>query len=267
MTSEACLVDSHCHLDRLQGADEAGAVDTYLDAARENGVGHCLCVSIDMDNVHDVLAMARHYPDVSASVGLHPNETEGPEPDEERLMELARDPEAVAIGETGLDYFRNEGDDMGWQQARFHRHIAVARELNKPLIIHTRAAAKDTMAILEGDEARDCGGIMHCFAEDWETARRALDIGFHISFSGIVTFKNATDLKEVARKVPMDRMLVETDAPYLAPVPHRGKPNQPAWVRHVGEYLAELRDMEYAALAEQTTTNFRRLFPTTRPTA
>lgn len=263
--SDPVLVDSHCHLDRLQGAEEPGAIADYLAAAGAEGVGHCLCVSIDMENVHAVTALAREHANVSASVGVHPNEPVGSlEPGEETLAELARGEEVIAIGETGLDYFRTQDDDMGWQQARFHRHIDVARELDKPLIIHTRAAAADTMAILEGSGARDCGGIMHCFAEDWEVARRALDIGFHISFSGIVTFRNAEALKDVARKVPLDRMLVETDAPYLAPVPHRGKPNQPAWVRHVASHIAELRGMEYAALAEQTTDNFRALFPSVR---
>lgn len=262
--TEPTLVDSHCHLDRLEGADQPGAVAQYLADARENGVGHVLCVSIDMGNVHDVLAIAREHEGVSASAGVHPNEEPDPatEPDAATLRDLALDPVVVAVGETGLDYFRSgEDEDMEWQRERFRRHIGVAREVGKPLIIHTRAAAEDTLTILREEGAQECGAVMHCFAEDRDVARRALDMGFYISLAGIVTFKNAVELKEVAKMVPEDRLLVETDAPYLAPVPNRGKPNRPAWVRHTAEHVAELRGTSLEALAATTTANFHRLFP------
>jgi len=186
--------------------------------------------------------------------------TEGHEPDLDEIIERADDPVIVAVGETGLDYHWNEGD-LAWQHQRFARHIEAARKVNKPLVIHTRSAAEDTMSKLENENARDAGGVMHCFAENWDIAKRALDIGFYISFSGIVTFKSAREVQEVARKAPLDRILVETDAPFLAPVPFRGKQNQPAYVRHTAEYVAGLREMSLEDLAEATTANFYSLFP------
>ena len=253
------LVDSHCHLDRLDLAGYDGDLDRALQAARDNGVGHFLCVSIGMDNFPEVLRIAREHDDVSASVGVHPNEHEGKDPDVETLVKLAADPEVVAIGETGLDYFRSEGD-LEWQRDRFRRHIAAAKRTGKPLIIHMREATEDTLRILREEGADEVGGVMHCFVEDWDTAKAAMDLDFHISFSGIVTFNSARALQEVARKLPAERMLVETDSPYLAPVPNRGKPNQPAWARHVAEFIAELRNAPLEQVAEVTTENYFRLF-------
>lgn len=228
--------------------------------ATDNDVGYFLCVSVNLEDYPQVNALAKSYKNVFASVGVHPNETEGRDPDETELTKMASDANVVAIGETGLDYFRSTGD-LGWQHKRFRQHIRAAIKSSKPLIIHTRDAASDTIKIMKQEGADECGGVMHCFAEDWEVARQALDLGFYISFSGIVTFNSAKELKEVAKKVPEDRMLVETDSPYLAPAPHRGKTNEPAYVRHVAECIAELRDTSYEKIAELTTNNFFRLFP------
>ena len=253
------LVDSHCHLDRLDLRPYDGQLDKALTYANEVGVGHMLCVSINMDNFEAVKNTAKHYDFVSASVGVHPNETEGHDPSADELINLADDKDIVAIGETGLDYFRSEGD-LTWQHDRFRNHIAASRETKKPLIIHMRDATDDTLRILKEEKADEVGGVMHCFVEDWETAQKALDLNFYISFSGIVTFKNAVDLQEVARKVPQDKMLVETDSPYLAPVPFRGKSNQPAYVVQVAEKVAELRETSIAQVAEITTKNYFNLF-------
>lgn len=250
------LVDSHCHINFPDFADR---MPDILQNAADNQVGHMLCIATSWENREEVLALARAHAPISASVGVHPTTEGGYEPSVAELLEAAAAPEIVAIGETGLDYFRSEGD-LTWQHERFHRHIEVARTSNKPLIIHTRAAAADTMDTLRDHKAVECGGVMHCFAEDWDIARQALDIGFYISFSGIVTFKSAKAVQEVAKKVPLDRILVETDAPYLAPVPHRGKMNEPAFVRHTAEYVAELRGISLEELAEATTGNFYNLF-------
>lgn len=212
-----------------------------------------------MENIPAVCAIAERYPNVYASVGVHPNEQGREEPTVERLVVLTADPKVIAIGETGLDYYRSEGD-LSWQHARFRAHIAAAREAKKPLIVHSRDARKDTLRLLREEGADEVGGIMHCFVEDWETAERAMELGFYISFSGIVTFRTALELKEVARRVPADRLLVETDSPYLAPVPYRGKSNVPGYVRHVAEHIAELRGETLEHIAEQTTANFFRLF-------
>ncbi len=248
------LTDSHCHLDRLDGD-----LDEVLSQARDAGVGSFLCVSINMENVQEVINIAHRYPQVFASVGVHPNEQQGREPELEELLALADDPEVIAIGETGLDYFHSKGD-LGWQQERFRRHISAAKISGKPLIIHTRDAAEDTLRIMLEERAGEAGGVMHCFTGDWETAARAMEMGFYISFSGIITFNSATELREVARLVPADRLLVETDSPYLAPVPYRGKPNQPAYVRQIAERLAELRETSLEDIAQITTGNFRTLF-------
>jgi len=260
------LVDSHCHLDRLQLDPWNGELGGALDHAAEQGVGFYLCVAIDLEHYPDILAMARADDRVAVSVGVHPNEQGGHDPSVEELIALADEAQVVAIGETGLDYFRSEaasGDDDGleWQRQRFRTHIAAARATGKPLIIHMREATEDTLRILKEEGADQVGGVMHCFVEDWDVAQRALDLNFDISFSGIVTFNSAKALKEVARKIPASRMLVETDSPYLAPVPHRGKPNQPAYVRHVAECIAELRDSSWQAVAEITSENFFRRFP------
>ena len=253
------LVDSHCHLDMLDLAPFGGSIDGVLAAAQEQGVEDFLCVSINMEDYPAMLKIAETHQQVMASVGLHPNERGGHEPETDELVELARHPKVVAIGETGLDYFRSEGD-LEWQRDRFRRHIAAARQAGKPLIIHSRDAKEDTLKILDEEHATEAGGVMHCFTGDWDMARRAMDLNFYISFSGIVTFKSAQELQEVALKMPADRMLVETDCPYLAPVPHRGKPNQPAFVRHVAEFIAELRGESCEQVAEVTTRNFETLF-------
>ncbi|TDY02892.1 TatD family hydrolase [Thiohalophilus thiocyanatoxydans] len=253
------LVDSHCHLDRLDLEPFDGKLEGALQNAREHGVEHMLCVCINMENRTEVLDVARQYDFISASVGVHPNEDEGHDPEVDELVELAADENIVAIGETGLDYFRSEGD-LQWQRDRFRRHIAAAKQSDKPLIIHMRDATDDTLRVMQEEGADEIGGVMHCFVEDWETAKKALDLNFHISFSGIVTFKNAKALQEVAKNVPADRYLVETDSPYLAPVPYRGKSNQPAWTRHVAEFIAELRGTEVETIAEQTTHNYFELF-------
>lgn len=253
------LVDSHCHLDRLDLAPYGGRLEGALDNAREHGVGHMLCVCIDMEHFPDVLTPAQQHDNIYASVGVHPNEREGMEPDVALLVDKAAEPKVIAIGETGLDYFRSEGE-LEWQRERFRTHIAASKQSGKPLIIHMREATEDTLRIMREESAGDAGGVMHCFAEDWEAARAALDLDFYISFSGIVTFKNATQLKDVARRVPLERMLVETDSPYLAPTPFRGKSNQPAYVKYVAEHIAELRNMSFEAIAEATTENFFRLF-------
>lgn len=206
-----------------------------------------------------MLDIVEAHEQVSASVGLHPNEQDGHDPDIEELLAHAQHPGVIAIGETGLDYFRSEGD-LEWQRDRFRRHIAAARRCGKPLIIHSRDAKEDTLSILAEESASEVGGVMHCFTGDWDMAQRAMELNFYISFSGIVTFKTAQVLQEVAGKMPADRMLVETDCPYLAPVPHRGKPNQPAYVRHVAEFIAELRGETYEQVASVTTDNFRTLF-------
>ena len=255
------LVDSHCHLDRLDLTPFGGSMDAVLEAAQAQGVGHLLCVSIDMESYPAVHALAQRYAQVSASVGVHPAHREGREPDVGELVRLAADGEVVAIGETGLDYFRSNGD-LEWQRDRFRHHIAAAKQVGKPLIIHMRDATRDTLRILREEGADAVGGVMHCFVEDWATAQAAMELNFYISFSGIVTFRNAVELKQVAARMPADRILVETDAPYLAPVPHRGMSNQPAWVRHVAEHIAELRGTSLEAVAQTTTENYRRLFGT-----
>lgn len=255
------LVDSHCHLDRLDLSPFDGQLDGALENARQHGVGHMLCVCIDLEHFADVLTPAREHDNIFASVGVHPNEREGQEPDVATLVDLASDPNVIAIGETGLDYFRCEGD-LDWQRDRFCIHIAAARQTGKPLIIHMREATVDTLRLMREESAGDVGGVMHCFAEDWAAAKAALDMDFYISFSGIVTFNSAKTLKEVAKQVPLERILVETDSPYLAPTPYRGKSNQPAYVKYVAEHIAVLRGTSLEAISEATTENFFRLFKT-----
>jgi len=250
------LVDSHCHLDF---PDLANDIDGVLKRMRDNDVVHAVCIGVTLENWPRVRAIAEAQPALSMTVGVHPDEREAREPETEELVTLATTPKVVAIGETGLDYYRATGD-LEWQRQRFRTHIRAARVSGKPLVIHTRAASADTLAIMRTERADEVGGVMHCFTETMEVAEAALDLGFHISFSGIVTFKNATELKNVAKKVPLDRILVETDSPYLAPVPHRGKRNEPSYVRHVAEYLAQLRGISLTELAASTTENFQRLF-------
>ncbi len=250
------LVDSHCHLDF---PDLASNLDELLAKMRDNEVSHALCVSVNLQDFPRVLALAEAYSNLFASVGVHPDYENLAEPQAAQLAALAAHPRVVAIGETGLDYFRLKGD-LEWQRERFRQHIRAARQCNKPLIIHTREAAEDTLRIMAEEGADSVGGVMHCFTESWEVAQRAMEMNFYISFSGIVTFKKAVSLKEIARRIPLERMLVETDSPYLAPVPHRGKMNQPAFVRHVAEEIAELRGITVNEVATATTRNFFKLF-------
>ena len=255
------LIDSHCHLDMLKLDGDAAGLDGVLAEAARMGVSHMLCVSVTLADYPTMRDLVADKANVSVSVGVHPCYRESHDPEPEALAAIAKRDGCVAIGETGLDYFHFEADaDRHWQRERFRRHIAAARACRRPLIVHTRQARRDTLQILREENARDARGVMHCFAEDWETAEAALDLGFYISFSGIVTFKNAVELQAVARQVPADRMLVETDAPYLAPVPKRGRPNRPAWVRHTAECLATLRGESLESVAAQTTANYQALF-------
>ena len=249
------LVDSHCHIDFPELAAD---IEGVLARMAANEVTHALCVSVSLDDFPRVHALAREHANIFASAGVHPDHT-GAEPTEAELRSAGSADKVVAIGETGLDYYRASGD-LEPQRSRFRRHIRVARELKKPLIIHCRQAADDLLRIMAEEGARDVGGVMHCFTESWEVAARAMEMDFRISFSGIVTFRNAAPLREVAVRVPLDRTLVETDSPYLAPVPHRGKTNEPSYVRHVAAALAELRGLPLSEIAAATSANFFRLF-------
>ena len=250
------LVDSHCHIDF---PDYDGKMDALRLAMQENGVSHALCVSVNLPDWPRVMALAERYDNFFASVGVHPDHAEGESLGEEALLQRAAHPKVVAIGETGLDYFRLTGD-LDWQRERFRTHIRAAKRCGKPLIIHTRSAAEDTLRIMREEGAEQVGGVMHCFTESQDVAQASVEMGFMISFSGIVTFRNAEPLRQVAKWVPADSLLVETDAPYLAPVPMRGKVNQPAWVRHVAECVAQVRGVALPQLAAETSANFARLF-------
>lgn len=254
------LIDSHCHLDRLDLKPYARDFGRFMEHVRREGITHMLCVGINLETFPRMRAMAEPYPDeISVSVGVHPNECKRVEISADKLLEYGRDERVVAIGETGLDYFRNEGD-LDWQRARFRQHIQVARALRKPLIVHSRSAKEDTLKIWAEEGAAEVGGVLHCFAEDWDMARRALDMNLYVSFSGIVTFPNAQAIQEVACRVPEDRFLIETDSPYLAPVPFRGKPNYPYFVRYVAEKIAKLRGVSSERVAEVSACNFHALF-------
>ncbi|MDB5925027.1 MAG: hydrolase, TatD family [Betaproteobacteria bacterium] len=255
------LVDSHCHLDFPELVEDIAGV---LADMKQRDVSHALCVSVTLEDFPKVRALAEQHANLYASVGTHPDYPDHPVVTPEELVRLAEHPKVVAIGETGLDYYRLTGD-LEWQRERFRAHIRASKTSGKPLIIHTRSAAADTLRVMREERADEAGGVMHCFTETWETAQAALELGFHISFSGIVTFKNAGALKEVARLVPLDRLLVETDSPYLAPVPYRGKVNRPGWVRYVAEEIARLRGISLEALAAATSSNFFRLFKITDP--
>ena len=254
------FVDSHCHIDF---PELAGRLPEILEKMRANEVSEALCVSVTLPEFPGVLALAEAHPNIYASVGVHPDYEDTQEPSVAELVRLAQHPRIVAIGETGLDYYRLQGD-LEWQRERFRVHIRASRESGKPLIIHTRSASDDTLRLMReekaGTDAGGVAGVMHCFTESQQVAEAAMDMGFYISFSGIVTFKNAKELQAVARAVPLERMLIETDSPYLAPVPMRGKTNEPGFVRHVGEFLADLKEVPLATLAEVTTRNFRTLF-------
>ncbi|WP_462171752.1 TatD family hydrolase [Pseudoalteromonas xiamenensis] len=252
------IVDSHCHLDRLDWEKLGVSLDEVLDNARAKQVEHFLCVSVTLDQFPTMLERILPYKDVSASCGVHPLDQKF-ELDKEKLIALASHEKVVAIGETGLDYYYSQ-DTKQVQQDSFVGHIEVANQLDKPVIIHTRDARNDTIALMKAHNASQCGGVLHCFTEDLDMAKRALDLGFYISISGIVTFKNAKELQEVVKYLPLDRLLIETDSPYLAPVPHRGKTNQPAYVQDVAYFIADLKGLSYQALAEATTNNFYSLF-------
>ncbi len=255
------LIDSHCHLDRLDLSAYDNDLNKALDFARSRGVGHMLCVGITMDKFADVLNIAEANEDISCSVGIHPLYDAVADTDVELLIEKSNHPKVVAIGETGLDYFYNkEASNHILQQNSFRKHIQAARQVNKPVIVHTRDARQDTLDILREEKAEECGGVLHCFTESWEMAKAALDLDFYISFSGIVTFKNASELRDVCRKVPLDRLLIETDSPYLAPVPYRGKSNVPAYVKEVGQFVADLHHISFDEICDITSNNFKSLF-------
>ncbi|MDO8180065.1 MAG: TatD family hydrolase [Undibacterium sp.] len=253
-------IDSHCH---INFPELAARMPELLQAMSDNGVTHALCVSVDLPDFPQVLALAEQYPHIYASVGVHPDYEDTEEPSVEQLVALSQHPKIVAIGETGLDYFRLKGD-LEWQRERFRQHIRASRISGKPLIIHTRSAAEDTIRIMQeegaGTDKGGAAGVMHCFTESLEVALAAIDMGFYISFSGILTFKSAKDIQAVAKALPIERILIETDSPYLAPTPHRGKMNEPAFVRHVGEYLADLKGLPLIQVQETTSNNFFELF-------
>jgi TatD DNase family protein len=250
------LVDSHCHINFPELAND---LDGVVARMRDAGVSHALCVSVSLETLPEVLEISQRFSNIYASVGVHPDQHDGAEPSVEQLVELAQHPRVAAIGETGLDYYRETGD-LEWQRQRFRTHIRAARRCAKPLIIHTRQAPEDTIAIMAEEGAAEVGGVMHCFTESLSVAERAMALNFQISFSGIVTFKNAKELKEVARRVPLERMLVETDAPYLAPVPHRGRTNEPAYVRHVASEIGQIKGVSIQDVARVTSANFFALF-------
>ena len=253
-------IDSHCH---INFPELAARMPEILGKMADNLVSHALCVSVNLPDFPQVLALAQQYPHIYASVGVHPDYEDTPEPTVVELVRLADQPKIIAIGETGLDYFRLKGE-LEWQRERFRTHIKASRITRKPLIIHTRSASADTLRIMQeegaGTEAGGVGGVMHCFTESLEVAQAAIAMGFYISFSGIVTFKSAKDLQAVALALPLERILIETDSPYLAPVPQRGKMNEPGFVCHVAEYLATLKGIPLARVAQQTSDNFFNLF-------
>ncbi|WP_133127100.1 TatD family hydrolase [Legionella nagasakiensis] len=255
------LIDSHCHLQSIDLSDFADGMDEIIRQAQNNGVQSLLCVCVESDDLPLLYKLADRYPTIKISVGIHPNAQVSDEPKANQLVAMANHPACIAIGETGLDYYRTVDETIKrMQRLRFREHIQAALLSKKPLIIHTREASDDTLYLLAEEHAAEIGGVMHCFTETWDVACRALDLGFYISFSGIVTFKNATQLHEVAKKVPSDRLLIETDSPYLAPVPFRGKQNHPALVKYVAQALSELRQTNYETIAQQTTENFYRCF-------
>ena len=251
------LVDSHCHIDF---PDLAENLPNVLELMQQNEVNCAVCIAVNLEDFPRILALAEAHPHLLATVGVHPEVSDAREPSVAELVQLASHPKVIAVGEIGLDYYWHK-DAPEWQRERFRTHIRAAREIGKPLVVHNRDATLDTLRLLKEEGAEQVGGVLHCFTETWEVAEAALALGFYISISGIVTFKNALIVKEVARRVPLDRLLIETDSPYLAPVPYRGKLNQPAYVKHVAEEIARLRDMSFDEIATATTRNFFQLFP------
>jgi TatD DNase family protein len=253
------LIDSHCHLDRIDLAPYQNDFSCFMDAATRSQIEYLLCIAIDLEAYPAMLALVDGYKQISVTVGVHPNTKDCHDPSVEELVNLGQADKVIGIGETGLDYFRSEGD-LEWQHQRFRNHIRAAKILNKPLIIHTREAKDDTLRILAEENAGEVGGIIHCFTEDWAFAQKAMDLNFYISFSGIITFNSAKDIKDTAKRIPADRFLIETDSPYLAPVPFRGKTNYPLYVRHVAEHIADLRGTTVNKIADLSTENFYTLF-------
>lgn len=250
------FVDSHCH---VNFPELVANMSDILERMKNNGVGRALCVSVNLPDWPGLIKLVEQHDELYASVGVHPDYEDTIEPTVEDLIERSAHPKVIAIGETGLDYFRLTGD-LSWQRERFRRHIRAARQTQLPLIIHTRSSSQDTLDIMNEEGAHEARGVMHCFTESWEVAKASMDLGFYISFSGIVTFKKATELQEVARRMPLDRILIETDSPYLAPVPHRGKLNDPSKVIHVAEMIATLRSTTTKEIEEASTNNFYNLF-------
>lgn len=254
------LIDSHCHLDRLILDKHDGELANALNAALERGVSQLLCVGISVDNAEAVQQIAQQFPQVVCSVGVHPLDVQAGLASPEQLLQWAQNPDVVALGETGLDYYYSS-DDKVLQQESFALHLQAAAKGNLPVIVHTRDAREDTLALIKEHGSEASAGVLHCFTENWDMAKRAIDLNYYISISGIVTFKNASELRDVAKQIPLDRLLVETDSPYLAPVPYRGKPNEPQYVRDVAEFVADLKGVSYDELARVTTNNFHQLFP------
>ena len=261
LINKALLVDSHCHLHSIDLIEFDNDIGQVIRLAHENGVEHMLCVCVEKEDIQALYKLAEKYSEISISVGIHPNIIMSEEFDAAAIVKLAEHKSCIAIGETGLDYYRSEDKSVQEIQiSRFREHIRAAITTSKPLIIHTRQAANDTLRVMEEESAQDIGGVMHCFSENWDVAKRALDLNFYISFSGILTFNSANELREVAKNIPLDRILIETDAPYLAPVPFRGKQNHPALVKHVAEALSKIRGLDYETIAAKTTENFYRCF-------
>jgi len=257
------MIDSHCHLDRLDLSSHQGNLACALDSARKNGVKGFLCIGIGFSRAQELIELQDQHSDVWLSLGVHPlNDDLGT--DKKELLQWCSRPEVVAVGETGLDY-HYQPETREAQIESFKTHLQVADELDKPIVVHTRAAQQDTLDLIR-EQNSGTGGILHCFTESWDMAKEALDMGYYVSISGIVTFRNAENVREVARKIPLDRLLIETDSPYLAPVPFRGKPNEPAYLPKVAECVAELRGMSVQALVNTTTENFHQLFPSTQTT-
>lgn len=254
------LIDSHCHLDRLNLEKHNNQLSSAIEAATSRGVQQLLCVGISVDNRQAVVDIAERYPQVVSSVGVHPLDVKAGLATEDDLVSWSQHPKVVALGESGLDYYYSE-EDKALQQESFVIHLQAAKRVQLPVIVHTRDAREDTLRLIATHGCEDAAGVLHCFTENWDMAKRAIDMNYMISISGIVTFKNATELRDVVKQIPMDRLLVETDSPYLAPVPFRGKPNEPQYVREVAEYIAELKGISFAELAATTTSNFYRLFP------
>lgn len=262
--SAATFVDSHCHLDRLDLKAHEGDFQAMMTATAEAGVTHMLCIGVDLESFPQVQALAEEYRHVFASVGVHPLYKQSREPAVEELVQRAGHDKVVAIGETGLDYFYAK-EEREWQQRYFIAHIQAARQTGLPLVIHTRGAKEDTLALLREHGAGQVHGVLHCFTEDLDMARQAMELGFYISISGIVTFRNAQSLRDTVQALPLDRLLIETDSPWLAPVPYRGKPNEPRYVAQVAETVAQLKGISVAELGRITADNFFQLFTKARP--